>query len=118
MNVKHLLDDNKAIPIYSGGSGKTIYGDKNTNYDFRAFHDMIHITYNLTFKKNDEFLVGAIQAVKLMQSGASVNDSMLVFADVIGQVKYYFKYNKFVDNQIGFISAYIKDQKNALSKEW
>ncbi len=41
-----------SLPVYAGGSDKTIYINARFNHVFRAWHDAIHLEQNLSFKKN------------------------------------------------------------------
>lgn len=93
------------MPVYSGGSENTIYTDKWDNYKFRAIHDFIHIMYGLRFTEADECKVCDIHADMLRKHGASDYVIKLLEADVKGQVRYYYKHKKFVENQLEFIEG-------------
>lgn len=48
--------------VYAGGSEKTIYGDPVVNYIFRAWHDRLHLRYNLDFSLESEIIIAVVQA--------------------------------------------------------
>ena len=92
-----------ALPVYKGGSEKTIYGKAETNHKFRAWHDMIHLENNLSFSYDDEMKVAKIHAQQLRDIGAPTWVINAVYCDVAGQVIYYYHHKQYVDNQKQFV---------------
>lgn len=97
------LDGSALLPVYDGACDRTIYDKPTDNIAFRAWHDAIHLEKNLSFKKVDEYQVGIIHCdqLRLIKAPQHVIDA--VFYDVCGQIEYYERFGKFVDDQKAFV---------------
>ena len=118
MQYSSDLEQGLSIPVYSGDSDNTIYGSAAINYAFRAWHDRIHIEHKLDFSEQAELSVAEIQYNELIENGVNKNQAFIILCDIVGQVRYYFKYKKYVINQLGFIKAYLSNSELALQLEW
>ena len=102
---------NKRYCVYSGGSDNTIYGDKEVNYAFRAWHDFHHVKQSLSFTPEDERQVIACQVNDILALYGDTKISReciaVLRADGIGQVKYYEKYQDFPQDQAKFVTDYM-----------
>ena len=92
--------------VYAGASDQSIYGSSVSNHLFRAYHDSVHLSHNLTFSSKDEYQVGLIQANDFTRYSSFAAD--MIYADVIGQVDYMSIHGCFPVNQIDFIEYYVK----------
>lgn len=107
-----------SIPIANYGSDKSIYGDSITNTLFRFYHDVIHLEEELTFSLEDECKAADIHLKDAVEFNLSPLALQILEADTKGQVRYYFKWGKFVDNQKAFVQSCIsKGIRNALRVE-
>ena len=98
----------KPFPVFSGACENTIYTNYHGNICFRFWHDFIHYIENLGFDTDSELSVGEIQVQAVSKEfGKDSIESKLMHADTIGQVRYFAKYNKFVDDQLQFAKDYI-----------
>ncbi len=97
------LSGDLILPIYDGACDRTIYDKPADNVTFRAWHDSIHLEKNLTFKKADEYQVGIIHCdqLRIIRAPQQVIDA--VFYDVCGQIEYYERFGRFVDDQKAFV---------------
>jgi hypothetical protein len=116
--LKEHLDAGKRLIVYSGGSDNTIYGDREVNWHFRAWHDWCHYhgQYRLTF--DGEAAVCALQSQHLISLYGDGPDtrrwSWIIHAEIIGQAQFYRWHKRFPDDQRGFITAYLRNSQDAL----
>lgn len=96
------------LPVYDGGCEDTIYPDAATNHAFRAWHDSIHLANGYSFSREDEIKVGLIHMQQARRAGLSQRDQDMLIADTIGQIEYYEKFRRYVENQSLFVSDVLK----------
>ena len=121
-DIKATFEDHKKIYretgkiyIWKGASENTIFGNEKTNHYFRAWHDYIHLNYNLGYSITEESIVCNIQ--RDMLPSEWYFEKELINAEIIGQAHYYYKNNSFVKNQRLFTSMYLDNSINALKKQ-
>ena len=109
------VDKTGRISVWSGASEKTIYGDHEVNYAFRAWHDFVHYTNKLEFSVLDEIKVCIIQCDQLVKRfGNSMEVQKFVSylqAEIIGQAQYEVHYGEFPIDQCAFVLDYVETQK-------
>lgn len=103
------------IYIWTGESKNTIFGKEKINHYFRAWHDYIHLNYNLGYSITDESIVCNIQ--RDMLPNEWYFEKELINAEIIGQAHYFYKNNSFVKNQRLFASMYLNNSIKALKKQ-
>ena len=115
--TKHLSSGHKLV-VWSGGSRHTIYGDPGTNYAFRAWHDWCHWIGAHGFTMEGEAQVCAMQCRQII---ADHGDNCrtrywrsIIEAEVIGQNTFAHMHKRFPEDQVGFVTAYLKDPQSAL----
>lgn len=106
------------LPVFSGGSDKTIYKHAYQNYNFRFVHDLHHIKLNKDFSFEGEKMTIKSHFEKFRRwsfTASSITDCVirrdalkLFLADTIGQIKYYYREGEYVDNQLEFSIALMK----------
>lgn len=79
-----------------------IFGSKEVNIAFRAWHDLIHIELNEGFEYMQETRVAFKQIAELPEDWKE--EKLLILSEIIGQAAYHEKTNSFVDNQRLFTS--------------
>jgi hypothetical protein len=102
----------KRIPIASYGSDTTIYGEGKLgaefNHMFRFWHDVTHLELDQGFSKDGERAVIEQHLAEGRAFGLSELAIKILEADTLGQVEYYFKHRKFVENQRAFIDSCVQ----------
>lgn len=106
------------ILVWSGASDKTIFGDCEINYAFRAWHDASHIRGGFDFSLSGEIQTAGLQALDLMSiyGKGKAYDAFerLLFAEIIGQALYERANGGFPIDQIGFARCYLRNKTEAL----
>ncbi len=92
------------LPVSDAGCEQTIYPDVATNHAFRAWHDQLHLANGYSFSREDEIKVGLIHMQQARRAGLSQRDQDMLVADTIGQIEYYYKFGRYVENQTKFVS--------------
>lgn len=92
----------KRIPIADYGSDTSIYG-KDINTLFRFWHDVTHLENNWSFSEEGETSVVTKHLEDAKEYGLSPLAQEILWADTYGQVKYYYKHKRFVENQLDFV---------------
>ena len=87
----------KYLIVWSGGSENTIWSSSEVNYAFRAWHDYIHVQYNLPFTLEGETAVSRIQ-----QSRLSMFARQIILIEVELQAKHFLSTGEFISNQREF----------------
>ena len=77
-----------------------IFGNKEVNIAFRAWHDSVHIELNEGFGYMEETRVAFAQCAELPQDWHY--ERMLIMCEVVGQAAYHEKTGGFVPNQREF----------------
>lgn len=95
------------VPVFYDGNAKNLYGSAMANTRFRAWHDAVHLSHGLSFKADDERMVGWLQYCELRKLGAPAHVAWLVYLDVVSQVDYYAEHKQFVPDQLAFINQLI-----------
>jgi hypothetical protein len=106
---QHSLINQCHMPVYSGGSTKTIYTSAEGNYAFRFWHDVLHCVHNLDFSYEGESAVAMLHLMDIgKRFGFDSLEFLLMQADTIGQVEYFRENQAFIDDQLSFALEYIK----------
>lgn len=116
------LNAGKPMMVYSGGSNETIYGDKEINWAFRAWHDWCHWKGGFDFTEEGEAAACEMQIEHLMQVYGDSEDTRewasILRAEVNGQVQYEAIHGSFPQDQAAFIAAYVNNPETALFKRF
>ena len=99
---------NGRIAVSGENSDRTIFGDPEVNFAFRAWHDWHHLKLDAEFDPAGELAVANSQAGDLIALyGAAVSRPWreLLDIEVNGQVRYFAYHNCFPVDQIGFARA-------------
>ena len=60
--VIEAYENNEPIPVYTGDSDDTIWGEPEFNWLFRAQHDSLHLRHNIPFTLMGEYHVAEVHA--------------------------------------------------------
>jgi hypothetical protein len=111
------LDSGERMLVYSGGSERTIYGDPEVNYAFRAWHDWCHWRGRHDFSYAGERAACEMQGAHLVTVYGDCPRTRrwrrILRAEVIGQREYFDHHGVFPDDQRAFVEAYLRSDVQA-----
>src|SRR5208337_2128711 len=109
-----LLDAGGRMLVYSGGSERTIYGDPEVNFAFRAWHDWCHWRGRYDFSHEGERAACAMQGDHLVTlygaSPQTLRWRRILQAEIIGQRDYFDQHGAFPQDPRTFVAAYLADE--------
>lgn len=107
------------IAVWSGASDRTIFGDTEINFAFRAWHDARHILGDFDFSLLGEARTcfAQIQDVERLYTGHHRLPfwRALLRAEVIGQASYAHAWGDFPADQRDFVACYLRSPALALA---
>jgi hypothetical protein len=108
--VAHL-DAGNRMTVYSAGAERTIYGDPEVNYAFRAWHDWCHWRGRHDFSLEGERATCAMQARHLVarfgESSLTRRWGRVLHAEIIGQREFFDAHGHFPVDQRAFVEIYL-----------
>ena len=108
------LDAGERMVVYSGGSERTIYGDPEVNFAFRAWHDWCHWRGRHDFSHMGERAACAMQADHVVtlygDSPQTRRWRRILQAEIIGQREFFDRHGEFPEDQRAFVAAYLAGQ--------
>lgn len=93
-DVRQAFAETGRIIVWSGGSDTTIYQDSQTNFLFRAWHDLMHVRIGAGFDLQGETRTALSQ---MSQVGTLL--AQIIRIEVIQQAVYYFETGGFIADQ-------------------
>lgn len=109
------------VLVWSGASEQTIFACRETNYDFRAWHDSKHILRKLPFTQGGEYTTMTLQQadIRALYDGPQADYFFAILdAEIMGQFHYNAAHGGFPVDQIGFVRSYLRDQQRALMTDF
>ena len=108
---KKETKDDGYITVSRDGCENSIYGEARLNILARLWHDIWHLELNAPFDADGEELVAEAQCQEMTDWLRSENVTErsieaarnILYRDIMAQVEYYAKYNRFVPHQELFI---------------
>lgn len=93
--------------VFSGGEcEKTVFGgDKDAQLVYRAWHDTLHIKYDLDFSQESELKVAQKIYDELLAAGCKRSAELLSW-DLMLHINYYYTHNKHPTRQLDMIKAF------------
>jgi hypothetical protein len=114
-DLKHLLDATGRMTVYAGASETTIYGDREVNYAFRAWHDWCHWRGAHDFSSDGEHAVYETQCSHLVtlygENEMTRRWQRILYAEIIGQQAYFDRHGIFPINQRAFVQSFLSKRK-------
>ena len=107
-DLQEAADIGFVIPIANYGCNQTIYSSEHMNQLFRFWHDVIHLELNENFQEQGELAVALVHKQVAQERGLSQLAIDILWADTYGQVQYYNRFGKFVEDQKDFTKRYIE----------
>jgi hypothetical protein len=116
--LKAHLDTGKRLVVYDGGCEGTIYANPKVNHALRAWHDYSHWKGEHDFSVEGECAVFVMQRRHLLYLYGDTEQTRrwinILNAEVVGQRLFYERHKRFVEDQRGFIEAYMKSPDDTL----
>jgi hypothetical protein len=107
------IERTRRVTIYTGGSERTIFGEPEINWDFRAWHEWSHFILRAPFDINGELAVAHRQCQDLARvfghEERTIRWQGLIMAEVYGQALYFKRHGSFPADQVAFDVAYATD---------
>lgn len=94
------------FPVFDGGSEFTVFSNPESNFLFRAWHDLIHIELLAPFTLEGEMAVAREQ---IRQAGLHGELADVLWADVVGQTQYFKTHGEFPVDQRSFVIQSLKE---------
>lgn len=94
ISVEEAYANNQPLPIWGGSWEGSIWGSKELNALFRAYHDSVHMLYGCDFSLEGELKASVIQADHAHSIGLDELAQVLVI-ETAGQALYYDTNGKF-----------------------
>jgi hypothetical protein len=108
-----LFESGRRYRVFSGGSERTIYGDPEVNYHFRAWHDWCHWRGRCDFSLKGEYGAYQFQCTHVDalygESDTTARWKRILYAEVIGQKIYEQRYGRFPKDQMAFARRFLAD---------
>lgn len=89
--------------VFSGGSTDTIFSERGYQYAYRAWHDSIHMAFELDFSKESELKVAKLQEEIALGEGIDARDARMLRLDLEAHIEYYYAKNEHPVRQIELI---------------
>ena len=93
-SIPQAYAQGRPLPIWSGASEGTIWGEPRFNWLFRAWHDSIHVRYGCDFTLEGELKASRIQAQLARDMGLNELAQIMVW-ETAGQAVYYDRTGQF-----------------------
>lgn len=104
-----LFESRNRYVVYAGGADTAIFGDREVNYHFRAWHDWCHWKGRHDFSLQGERATFRMQCQHIvLRFGDSARTRYwrrVLFADVVGQKLYWKRYREFPEDQVTFVRS-------------
>jgi hypothetical protein len=116
--LRERLNSGQPMMVYSGASDNTIFGDREVNWAFRAWHDWCHWKGGYDFTSEGEAAACEMQ-VEHIKTLYGDNEETQLWADILraevnGQAQYEAIHGEFPKDQKAFIREYLKAPEVAL----
>lgn len=109
---EYALQTGNAFPVWSGASESTIYTAKGCNWDFRFWHDFLHVQHLKETNLADELFLGRLHVEAVEEEfGKGSLEALLMEADTIGQSNHCAETGAFPVDQLQFAIDYINVRK-------
>lgn len=116
------MNSGKPLIVAREGSENTIFGDRDVNFAFRAWHDWCHWRGGYDFSFLGECATCHMQVQQLKEHYGKNHQTAywieLLTAEVVGQRQFYEKFKTYISDQRAFAQAYLQDPGLALGRIW
>jgi len=93
------------VYVFGGGSKNTIFHLDGWDclYEYRAWHDSVHLQHNLDFSQESEMLVAQKLYEAALAMGMHGRDARLIRTDLEAHITHYYHWKKHPERQIALI---------------
>ena len=92
------------MPVWAGGSERTIWSSPEVNWAFRAVHDHLHILHCAGFTDTGEHVVARAHEALLRGTPAdNPGDRLILRAEIMGQLLHFRHWGAFPVDQRAFV---------------
>lgn len=91
-SVRKFWMDEGLFHVFSGGTPveNTIFSSREVQYAYRAWHDSIHMKYEIPFGMQSELAVARLQESIALDAGVAADDAKLLRLDLEAHIEYYY----------------------------
>lgn len=115
--TEHIQRTGRVL-VWDGASDRTVFGDPEVNWAFRAWHDFHHYRLQAEFNPLGERRVAYAQIndVRRLYGHGPIADFIvrLVLCEVLGQLEYHERHNDYPADQWLFAQRYLADPARAV----
>lgn len=115
LELMAFIDTHRRITVYSGGSEKTIYADREVNYCFRAWYAWCHWRGRFDFSLEGEAAVWRMQCDHLRLLFGDTETTRrwqkILYAETVGQCCFHERHGHFPDDQMAFTRSFLEAQR-------
>ena len=116
--VMEAYKNNKPIPVYTGDSEDTIWGEPEINWLFRAHHDTLHLRHNIPFTLLGEYKVAEIHSALAELMGLR-NLARVMRIDVAAFATYQHEYDgKYAPQTLTKATLELIDIAVSIERDW
>jgi hypothetical protein len=99
------------ITVWDGESDRTIFGEAHFNHAFRAWHDAVHLMYDLPFTLDGERAAAEMQCEHVKRHYGTDSRALkwceMIRCEVAGQAEHFAKTGDFPADQVEFAKGYL-----------
>lgn len=109
IEYKDCVKTHRSFRVWNGASDQTVFTNREGNYAFRFWHDVIsHGSHGLGFDTDDEIKAGMHWVERVAgEFGAQSIEAMIAYADTCGQTLYCQQTGDFPSDQLAFVEKYL-----------
>lgn len=98
-----------AFPVWDGACDNTVFTNREGNYAFRFWHDVVsHCSHGLGFDTDSELKAGMQWVERVAgEFGAQSVEAMIAYADTCGQTLFCQQTGEFPADQLAFVTHYL-----------
>lgn len=89
-DVRKYHEENGVFHVFAGGSTDTIFSSREVQYAYRAWHDSIHMKYEIPFGMQSELAVARLQESIALDAHVDPKDARLLRLDLEAHIEYYY----------------------------
>lgn len=109
--LKESRKDGK-VRVYAHGSNNTVFNRDETKLYYRAWHDSMHIHFDLDFSRESELKIASLQAKELLKLGVTPWDAYVVMLDLKLHIEHYYLHKCHPEYQGDMIAHVIMQGEN------
>lgn len=115
-DVKEYFDKNGKYHVFEGGAklDETVFNTWEARWAYRAWHDSIHVQFDIPFEKKNELAVARIQESIALDYGISKRDAKILRLDLEAHIHYYYTTGEHPERQVRLIADCMNESLNGV----